>query len=80
MISNHHAYKDWCREMHPDLDTDYCAMVYSYHKQHDDYDRIMDFDRSFFGYYDDQLEKMPLYLIRDISKYLMYLGLLMYML
>lgn len=32
-------------------------MVYSYFKKHDDYDRIMDFDRSFFGYHDDIEQK-----------------------
>lgn len=79
-VSNHYAYRDWCAAMHADVDVEYCTMVYSYFKQHDDYDRIMDFDKSFFGYFDDQLEKAPLYFMRDAARYLLYLGLLLYML
>jgi hypothetical protein len=32
-----------------------CATTYQYFKRHDDFDRVMDFDRSYFGYSDDQL-------------------------
>ena len=56
-ITSHYFYEDMCRVQLPDYD-DYsifkCATAYKYLKKHDDYDRIMDFDRSFFGYPDDQ--------------------------
>lgn len=56
-LSSHYPYEDWCTTNHPTLDKFKCAMVYSYFKKHDDYDRIMDFDRSFFGYHDDVEQK-----------------------
>jgi hypothetical protein len=66
--------------MHPDLEVHKCAFAYGYFKKHDDYDRIMDFDRTFFGYFDDQVQKLPLYLLRDIAKYTCYLGLFLHLL
>ena len=61
--------------MHPKLNKFDCAVVYGYHKKHDDFDRIMDTDRTFFGYFDDVLQLMPLFVLRDASKYLLYAGL-----
>lgn len=79
-FSTHLKYQEWCAEMHPDWDTYKCGMIYMYHKKHDDFDRIMDFNRSFFGYYDDIEQSWLLWAIRDYSKYLLYFGLLLHLL
>ena len=39
----------------------------------------MDFDRSFIGYFDDKMEKMPLFLLRNIGTIILYVGLFAYM-
>jgi hypothetical protein len=40
----------------------------------------MDFDRSYFGYADDQLQSRPLWLLRDIARYIAYAGLFLHLL
>jgi hypothetical protein len=40
----------------------------------------MDFDRSYFGYPDDQLQSYPLKLLRSIATYIVYAGLFLYLL
>ena len=51
-LSSHYPYQELCKNEHPDVDPKRCAHVYTYFKRHDDYDRILDFDRSYFGYHD----------------------------
>ena len=80
LLTTHGSYEDWCSQMHPSLDSYRCAIAYGYFKSHDDYDRILDFDRTFFGYFDDQVQKAPLYILRNISIWILYTGLLLYML
>jgi len=82
-LSAHHGYEDLCRAEYPDFNDNEihrCSMVYSYFKRHDDYDRIMDFDRSFFGYHDDIEQKDPMIKLRLIGKWILYFGLLLYLL
>lgn len=79
-LSSHYPYEDWCTVNHPTLDKFKCAMVYSYFKKHDDYDRIMDFDRSFFGYHDDVEQKQPMIILRNTAKYILYFGLFLHLL
>jgi hypothetical protein len=52
-LTSHYFYEDLCRVQLPDGDAFKCALAYQYLKKHDDFDRVMDFDRSFFGYPDD---------------------------
>ena len=54
-LSSHTAYKEVCEQIHPELNPYHCALTYGYFKKHDDFDRIMDTDRTFFGYFDDIL-------------------------
>jgi hypothetical protein len=74
-IGNHYSYERLCEQVHPELNKFDCAVAYGYHKKHDDFDRIMDTDRTFFGYFDDVLQLKPLFVLRDASKYLLYAGL-----
>ena len=79
-FSSHYRYQEWCKEMHSDKDPYRCGIIYTYHKNHDDFDRIMDFDRTFFGYYDSSLSGKVLYGVRDAARYLLYAGLLLHLL
>ena len=45
---------------HADIDASRCAYVYIYAKQHHDFDRIMDWDRTYFDYQDEELQKKPM--------------------
>ena len=49
-------------------------------KRHDDFDRVMDFDRSFFGYPDKFWSEQPLWWLRGIAKVILYAGLLLFLL
>jgi hypothetical protein len=55
-------------------------MVYSLLKKHDDFDRIMDFDRSYFGAHDNSETKEPLKILRTTARKILYFGLLLQML
>jgi len=79
-VGNHHAYRQICEEFHPDLEAGQCATVYAYFKNHDDYDRVLDFDRTFFGYFDEELQRWPLDALRVLSRVILYVGLLLYLL
>ena len=82
-LSAHYPYEEVCRQEHPEFDDTAifrCAMDHSYFKRHDDYDRIMDFDRSFFGYHDDWEQKAPMIYLRRIGRGILYLGLLLHLL
>ena len=52
-LNSHYPYQDWCKELHPAHDPVRCAFVYQYFKPHDDFDRIMDWDRTYFDYTDE---------------------------
>lgn len=79
-LTSHYFYEDLCRVQLPEGDAFKCALAYQYLKKHDDFDRVMDFDRSFFGYPDDQTQSVPLWTLRAIARYICYLGLLLNML
>ena len=80
-IVYHYAYEQSCRENHPEYaDVFKCAREYSFLKKHDDYDRIMDFDRSYFGHHSKYWTEQPLWILRDIAKHILYIGLFLHML
>lgn len=79
-VSTHYAYEQWCQDNHPEYDTFKCARVYGLLKKHDDFDRIMDFDRSYFGYHDNYWTKQPLWILRGIAKNILYVGILLHLL
>ena len=54
-------------------------MVYGFLKKHDDYDRVMDFDRSYFGHHDNYEMKEPLIQLRKLAKQILNAGLFLSM-
>jgi hypothetical protein len=50
-------------------------MVYSTFKQHDEFDKAFDFDRSFFGYHDKWEQMSPMIYLRNLARYIVYFGL-----
>lgn len=80
MIATHFPLQDWCAKHHPSIDPHKCATVYFFYKPHNDYDRIMDWDRTYFDYTHERTTRNPMIYQRLISQWLLYLGLLMYLL
>ena len=80
LISTHYPLQDWCREKHPDHDPLKCASVYTFFKPHNDYDRIMDWDRTYFDYTDERSTRNIMIYQRLVSKYTLYFGLFLYLL
>ena len=74
-LSTHYAYQELCEKKHPDVDTFKCAMDYSLLKKHDDFDRVMDCDRSYFGHHDPDETIAPLWILRSTARKILYLGL-----
>ena len=72
----HYAFRDYCRENHPEADEYLCAKAYTYNKPHNDFDRIMDFKGIYFNYKNSQESTQPLYKMRRIGDYIAYLGVL----
>ena len=79
-LTTHVAYEKLCLEHHAEYDKFKCARVYAFLKKHDDFDRIMDFDRSFFGYHDWVWTQQPLWILRNIAKVILYIGLVIHFL
>lgn len=55
-------------------------MAYLFLKPKDDFDKIMDFDRTYFDYSDEELQKKPLVWLRTYTRYVLHFGLLLYIL
>ena len=51
-ISMHYYYEFYCAMNYREYDRFKCARAIALVKKHDDFDKIMDFDRSYFGYHD----------------------------
>lgn len=80
LISSHFPYEDWCKEKHPDIDPTICASVYFFLKPQGDYDKIMDWDRTYFDYTDERSTRNVMIYQRLISRWVLYIGLLLYLL
>lgn len=80
LVSSHFPYEDWCRDKHPDVDPTICASVYFFLKPQRDYDRIMDWDRTYFDYTDERSTRNVMIYQRLISRWILYIGLLFYLL
>jgi hypothetical protein len=50
-------------------------MDYSLLKKHDDFDRVMDADRSYFGHHDSGETIAPLFFLRSTARKILYSGL-----
>ena len=79
-IGNHFGYEDYCKKYHPEYDAFKCARVYALLKKHDDFDRVMDFDRSYLGYHDRYWTEAPLWIFRGLAKNILYVGLMFHLL
>jgi len=79
-MSTYYPFKDYCKQNHPDSDPSRCAYVYMFAKKHHDFDRVMDFDRGYFDYTDEEAHKAPLWKLRNNSKYFLHFGLLLFLL
>lgn len=82
-LTSHYFYEDLCSAQFTNFteaQLDMCATTYQFFKLHDDFDRIMDFDRSFFGYPDDRTQSEPLWLLRRIGRSITYIGMFFYLL
>jgi hypothetical protein len=79
LLSSHYPYEDWCAEKHPEVDSTICASVYFFLKPQGDYDKIMDWDRTYFDYTDERSTRNIMIYQRIISKWVLYGGLLLYL-
>lgn len=79
-VSTFYAFKDQCKRDHPDIDPSRCANVYTFAKKHHDFDRVMDWDRGYFDYTNEEWHKVPLIWLRTYTRYFLHFGLLLYML
>ena len=80
LATSHFPLQDWCRDKHPDRDPLICATVYFFLKPQRDYDRIMDWDRTYFDYTDERSTRNIMIYQRLICKWILYAGLLLYLL
>ena len=41
-VTSHIPYRKWCEQNHPEVNSARCALIYSFFKRHDDYDKVLD--------------------------------------
>lgn len=79
-VSTYYPFKDHCEKNYPSNDPSRCAFVHVYAKKHNDYNSIMDWDRTYFDYSDEEAQKKPLIYQRNYTRYFLHFGLLLYLL
>lgn len=77
-LSTFEAYKDWCSQQHPEMDSTKCASVYQLMKTKDEFDTFQ--GSPYVSYIDGKLTEEPVKKLRKYSPYPLHFGLLLHLL